>query len=62
MRRFFWEDGLGKNFLKVAWSVTRISGLRPNSNTSLLGVERERREDSTEVLPETEYFSSDTLA
>jgi hypothetical protein len=53
---------LGTNILKVAWSVTRISFLVPDRKIPLLVAERESREDLTEMLQETEYFSSDTLA
>jgi hypothetical protein len=62
VRRFFWEGGLGTNILKVAWSVTRISFLGLDRKIPLLGAEGESREDLTEVLQKTEYFSSDTLA
>lgn len=62
MRRYFWEGGLGTNILKVAWSVTKISFLRLDREILLLGEEGESIEDLTEVLRETKYFSSDTLA
>ena len=60
--RFFWKSGLGLNFWEVSWSVPRMSNLKPDSKTSLLGVERERREDLTETQLETVDFSSDTFS